>query len=224
MKKIRVLLADDHTLFRAGIRLILEQIAGVEVVAEASTGREALHLVKTTHPDVVLMDITMKELNGLEATAYIVQEHPRAQVLMLSMHDNEQYVVQALRTGARGYLLKDAAPTELEQAVKAVARGDTYLSQAVAKHLITDYRRRGGDKIGAREKETNPAASLTPRQREVLQLIAEGHTAKQIATLLHISQKTVEAHRAQLMKQLNIHNVAGLVRHALRLSLVTLDQ
>jgi DNA-binding NarL/FixJ family response regulator len=224
MKKIRVLLADDHTLFRSGIRLILERIAGVEVVAEASTGHEALHLTKTTHPDVILMDIRMKELNGLEATAYILQEHPQVRVLMLSMHDSEPYVIRALSVGAAGYLLKDAAPAELEQAIKAVARSDTYLSPAVAKHVFADYRRRRGHESKEREKDIDLAESLTLRQREILQLIAEGHTARQIAALLHINRKTVEAHRTELMRRLDVHNVAGLIRYAIRLGLVTLDE
>lgn len=224
MKPIRVLLADDHTLVRAGIRTLLEKIAGVKVVAEASTGREALHLLKTTDPDIVLMDISMKEMNGLEATAYITQDHPQVRVLILSVHDDEQHVVHALRVGAVGYLLKNATVTDLEQAVKAVARGDTYLSPAVAKHVIADYRRRGSGKSSEREKETSLVESLTLRQREILQLIAEGHTARQIAALLHISRKTVEAHRTELMKRLDIHHVAGLIRYAIRIGLVTLDE
>lgn len=223
MKPIRVLLVDDHTLFRAGIRMLLENISGVKVVAEASTGREALHLTKTTHPDVVLMDITMKDLSGLEATAYIVQEDPRVRVLILSMHDNEQYVTQALRSGASGYLLKDAATTELEEAIEAVARGDTYLSPAVAKHVIADYRRRGRGKVGEREKETDPSASLTSRQREILQLIAEGYTTKEIAARLHLSENTVETHRRQVLKRLAVRGAAGLVRYAIRLGLVPPD-
>lgn len=224
MKPIRVLLVDDHALFRAGIRKLLVDIAGVKVVAEASTGREALRLTKTVRPDVVLMDITMPDLSGLEATAYIVQEHPQTRVLMLSMHDNEQYVTQALRAGASGYLLKEAAPTELEEAVKAVARGDTYLSQAVAKHVIADYRRHGRGKAGKREEETSSVTSLTHRQREILQLIAEGYTTKEIATRLHLSANTVETHRRQVMKRLAVRSLAGLIRSAIRLGVVSPDR
>jgi DNA-binding NarL/FixJ family response regulator len=145
-------------------------------------------------------------------------------VLILSMHANEQYVQQAIHAGAAGYLVKDAAKAELELALQAVARGETYLSPAVAKYVLTDYRQRLRGKAGARKKELSRAESLTPRQREILQLIAEGRTARQIAALLHISQKTVEAHRTQIMKQLDIHNLAGLIRYAIRLGLVVLDQ
>ncbi|HEV8715324.1 MAG TPA: response regulator transcription factor [Candidatus Binatia bacterium] len=224
MKKIRVLLADDHTLVRTGIRMILEQTAGVAVVAEARTGREALHLTKTAQPDVVLMDISMPDLNGLEATASLMQDYPQVRVLILSVHDDEQYVVKALHAGAMGYLLKDATPAELEQALKAVARGETYLSQAVAKHVIADCRRRNGGKVGAGEKDPSRAASLTPRQREVLQLIAEGYTTKEIATRLHLSEHTVETYRRQLLKRLAVRGMAGLVRSAVRLGLVPPDR
>jgi DNA-binding NarL/FixJ family response regulator len=223
VKPIRVLLVDDHTLFRAGIRSLLEGVTGVTVVAEAGTGREALRLTKTTRLDVILMDITMKDLNGLEATASIVQEHSQARVLMLSMHDNEQYVIQALRTGARGYLLKDAATAELEQAITAVARGETYLSQAVVKHVSADYRRRAKGRAGEKEAETTSGASLTSRQREILQLIAEGHTTKEIAARLHLSANTVETHRRQMMKRLGVRSLAGLVRSAIRLGVVPPD-
>jgi DNA-binding NarL/FixJ family response regulator len=170
------------------------------------------------------MDITMKDLNGLEATTYIAQEYPQVRVFMLSMHDNEQYVTQALRAGASGYLLKDAAPTELEEAVKAIARGETYLSQAVAKHVIADYRRRNGGRAGEGEKATNPATSLTPRQREILQLIAEGYTTKKIATRLHLSEHTIETYRRQLLKRLAVRSMAGLIRSAIRLGLVPPDR
>jgi DNA-binding NarL/FixJ family response regulator len=220
VKPIRVLLVDDHTLFRAGIRRLLEDIAGVKVVAEASTGREALHLTKTTRPDVVLMDITMKDLNGLEATTYIAQEYPQVRVFMLSMHDSEQYVTQALRAGARGYVLKDAVPTELALAVQAVARGEMYLSAAVSKPVITDYLRhleRGSEDA---DRGTESAALLTPRQREILQLIVEGRTTKEIAVLLQLSINTVATHRKQLMARLAARDVAGLVRAALRLGIV----
>jgi DNA-binding NarL/FixJ family response regulator len=221
MKPIRLLLADDHTLFRAGIRLLLKDSADIKIVAEASTGREAVQLSKTTHPDVVLMDITMKNLSGLEATAYIVQEDPRVRVLMLSMHDNEQYVIQALRIGARGYLLKDATPTELEDAIKAVARGEAYLSQAVAKYVVADYRRRG---CGKAEDEPSRAAALTPRQREILHLITEGQATKEIAARLYLSENTIETHRRQLLKRLGVRRVADLIRVAIRLGLVPSDR
>lgn len=221
---IRVLLADDHALFRAGIRMLLEHISGVEVVGEAADGREAVRLIKQVQPDVVLMDITMSGLNGLEATAQVAQECPQVRVIILSMHLNEQYVMQAVRAGAAGYLLKDAAATELEQAVKAVACGNTYVDQAAAKHLLTDYRRRLGQRTESDQREPNPADVLTSRQREILQLVAEGRTTKEIAALLHRSEKTVEGHRARLMQQLDIHDVAGLVRYAIRVGLIPPDR
>lgn len=212
MKPIRVLLADDHTLVRAGIRALLEKLP-VIVVAEASDGRDALHLVKTYRPDVVVMDIAMPGLNGLEATKRLAKEFPQISVLILSMHKSEEYVWQALRAGASGYLLKDADLTELALAIKAVASGETYLSPPISKHVIQDYLRRVGGGESLLER-------LTPRQREILQLIAEGMTTKEIAQTLKISVKTVETHRAQLMERLNIHDVAGLVRYALKMGLV----
>jgi DNA-binding NarL/FixJ family response regulator len=197
----------------------------VQVVAEASDGREALRLVKTYQPDVVLMDIAMAGLNGLEATARVTKEFPAVRVIILSMHSTEEYVAQALRAGAAGYLLKDAAAAELELAVTSVARGETYLSPAVSKHVIADYlRRAGGGAAGGDEGTPSPAALLTPRQREILQLIAEGHSTKEIAALLHLSVKTVETHRMQLMARLDVHDVAGLVRYAIRVGLVMPDR
>jgi DNA-binding NarL/FixJ family response regulator len=217
MKPIRILLADDHALVRAGISALLTRIPGVEVIAEAADGREALALVKAHVPDLVLMDISMAGLNGLEAAARIAKEHPEVRVLMLSAHSDEDYVKQALRAGAAGYLLKHAATSELELAIQAVARGETYLSPAVSKHLIADYIRRAGG-------EASPLELLTPRQRETLQLIAEGYTTKEIARLLHVSPKTVETHRTQLMEKLDIHDIAGLVRYAIRAGLAHLDR
>jgi DNA-binding NarL/FixJ family response regulator len=213
VKPIRVLLADDHTLVRAGIRALLERLPDVEVVAEASNGRDALHLVKAHRPDVVMMDIAMPGLNGLEAAKRLVNEFPHISVLILSMHKSEEYVWQALRAGASGYLLKDADLTELALAIKAVASGETYLSPPISKHVIQDYVRRVGGEETLLER-------LTPRQREILQLIAEGATTKEIAQTLNISVKTVETHRAQLMERLNIHDVAGLVRYAMKIGLV----
>jgi DNA-binding NarL/FixJ family response regulator len=210
---IRVLLADDHALVRAGIRALTGNIAGVEVVAEAVDGREALELVKKHEPDVVLMDISMAGLNGLEAAARLAKDHPDVRVIILSAHSNEEYVCQALRAGAAGYLLKDAGTAELDIAIKAVARGETYLSPAISKQVIADYMRRVSGESGSLEL-------LTPRQREILQLIAEGQTTKQIANTLHISVKTVETHRMQLMDRLDIRDVPGLVRFAIRMGLV----
>jgi len=216
-KPIRVLLADDHTLVRAGIRSLLENMEGIEVIAEAGDGREALRLVRTHRPDVVLMDIAMPGLNGLEAAARIAKKFPNVRVIILSMHVNEEYVLQALRAGAAGYMVKGADAAELEIAIRAVARGETYLSPMVSKHVVTDY-------IQRISGETSPLELLTPRQREVLQLIAEGYSTKKIARTLKISVKTVETHRMQLMERLDIHDIAGLVRYAIRVGLVKPDQ
>lgn len=213
MMPIRVLLADDHTLVRAGFRALFQSIDGVDVIAEASDGREALRLVAVHQPDIVLMDIAMSGLNGLEAAARLTQDFPHVRVIMLSMHANEEYVLQALRAGAMGYLLKDASVAELELAVKAVMRDETYLSPAVSKHVVEYVQRIGG--------ESSSLERLTGRQREILQLIAEGRTTQEIAQVLNISVKTVETHRAQLMERLDIHDVAGLVRYAIRMGVVT---
>lgn len=219
MTSIRVVLADDHSLVYAGIRALLENIEGVAIVAEASDGRAALQAVAEHQPDVVLMDIAMASLNGLEATARLMREHPAVRVVILSMHANEEYVLRALQAGAIGYLLKDADPAELELAVRAAARGEAYLSPAVSRHLIADYVRRVGQDLQLAESLSHGLSLLTPRQREVLQLIAEGRTTREIARILNISIKTVETHRAQLMERLDIHDVAGLVRYAIRAGL-----
>jgi len=224
MKPIRVLLADEHVLMREGLRLILERSTGVEIVGEASTGREALPLLKTVRPDIVLMDISMKDLDGLEATAYISKHSPRVRVLILSVHDDEFHLRQAMQAGAAGYLVKDAASTELVLALKAVAQGKTYLSPTVAQYLMTDYRRRVRSKTDEREQDSSPAESLTSRQREILQLIAEGRTTKEIAARLYLSENTVETHRRRPMDRLGVRDVAGLVRAAVRLRVITSDR
>ncbi|HTK91367.1 MAG TPA: response regulator transcription factor [Verrucomicrobiae bacterium] len=216
MSAIRIVLADDHALVRAGVRSLLASIPGVEVVAEAGDGHEALALVEKWRPRLVLMDIAMPGLNGLEATARLAKSHPETAVIMLSMHAAEEYALQALRAGAAGYLLKDADLSELELAIGAVARGQTYLSPAMSKHLVSDYRRRMAE-------QPDPLDRLTPRHREVLQLIAEGQTTKDIAARLKLSVKTVETHRAQLMDRLDIHDLAGLIRFAIRVGLVAPD-
>ncbi|PSR15226.1 DNA-binding response regulator [filamentous cyanobacterium CCP3] len=213
---IKLVLADNHTLVRAGFRALVEELTGVEVVGEADNGRDVIQLAANLKPDLILMDIAMPEMNGLEATARIVHECPGVRVLILSMHANEEYVYQALRSGAMGYLLKDSGIEELDLAIRAIARGETYLSPVVSKYVVTDYVRR-------LEAETDPLDQLTPRQREILQLIAEGKGTKEIADLLYISTKTVETHRSQLMDRLNIHDIAGLVRYAIRINLVSLE-
>lgn len=214
MKRMRTLLADDHTLVRAGLRKLLESMSEIEVVGEAEDGLELLALAERLQPNLVLMDIAMPGLNGLEATARLVKSMPEVRVVILSMHQTEEYVRQALRHGASGYLLKDAAPLELEMAIKAVRRGDTFLSSAVSKGVLSDYVKR------LRTDEL-PGAQLTPRQREVLQLIAEGHSTKEVARRLDLSVKTVDTHRSQLMRQLDIHEVTGLVRYAMRTGLIS---
>lgn len=220
MKPIRVLLADDHNLVRAGIRALLQTMPEVEVVAEAANGREVRGLVKTHKPDVVLMDIAMPELNGLDATAQLVKEFPKLRVIILSMHATKGYVLQALRAGASGYLLKGAATPELGLAVQAVARGETYLSPAVSSYLVEAFKRGARDAGEGPEKPGEADTALTPRQREVLQLIAEGHSTKEIAEKLNISVKTAKTHRSELMRRLGLHDVASLVRYAMQIGLV----
>jgi DNA-binding NarL/FixJ family response regulator len=214
---LRVVLVEDHALVRAGIRSLLEKLSDLEVVAEAGDGRAALGLIAQHGPDVVLMDIKMAGMNGLEATTRITRDHPGVRVVILSMYANEEYIIQALRAGASGYLLKDAGTAELEVAVRAAARGETYLSPAISRRMIQDYLQIVGGEGGALEQ-------LTPRQREVLQLVAEGHSIKEIAQILRVSAKTVETHRAQLMERLDIHDVAGLVRYAIRVGVVASDK
>jgi DNA-binding NarL/FixJ family response regulator len=216
MGTIRVLLADDHRLVRAGLRALLQSLEGVQVVAEAGNGYEALQLAQQHQPDIVIMDIGMEELNGLEAAARIVKSTPAPRVIILSMHANEEYVRRSLQAGAAGYLLKGAEPAELELAIHAVMRGESYLTPAVSKQVVQDYLQGSGVK-------PDPLQDLTPRQREVLQLIAEGNSTKEIAHKLNLSIKTVETHRGELMNRLDIHDVAGLVRYAIRTGLVTPD-
>src|SRR5919109_2153279 len=214
MSPIRILLVDDHDLVRAGIRSLLQNVQGVEVVAESEDGRGALELIRTHRPDVVLMDVAMRGLNGLEAARLIAKQFPTVRVIILSMFANEEYVASALRSGASGYLLKNSSPAELELALKTVARGETYLTAAVSRTVIEDYKSRLAERL-------TPLERLTPRQREVLQLIAEGSTTKDIARRLDLSVKTVDMHRAMLMKALDIHDIAGLVRYAIRVGLVS---
>lgn len=216
MTTIRVVLADDHALVRAGIRALLEKMPCIEVVGEADNGRQALHLVSQTAPNVILLDVSMAELGGLEALPRLVKNFPAAKVLILSAYANEEYVLRALRSGAIGYMLKDAAAEELELAIKAVAKGQTYLSPSISQKEMGRYLERVGG-------FSSPLEQLTSRQREILQLIAERKNTKEIAALLGISIKTVEAHRLQLMVRLDIHDVPGLVRYAIQTGLVSLD-
>ena len=216
METVRVLLADDHALVRAGIRLLLEKLPDMEVIAEASDGREAIRLVEKHEPHVVLTDIAMPFLNGLEVTRRLAKTFPKVRILILSMYSDEAHVFLALRAGAAGYLLKGSVREELKMAIRAVAQGETYLSPPVAKITIREYSGRVNAELG-------PLRKLSPRQEQVLQLIAEGKTTKQIALALNISVKTVESHRTQLMERLDIHDIASLVRFAIKIGLVTLE-
>lgn len=214
MTAIRVVLADDHTLVRAGIRTLLESIAEVEVVGEASDGGEALRLVRQHQPDLVLLDIGMKEMDGLQTAAAVARELPKVRIVMLSMHSTADIVEQALRAGASAYLVKDAATTELELAVHAVMRGDIYLSPAVSRQMVAGYVR--GD-----DPRHVVGDVLTTRQRDVLQMIGAGKSTKEIARDLAISAKTVEAHRSQLMEKLGVRNVAQLMMEAVKRGLIS---
>ena len=206
MKKIRILLADDHAVVRQGFKMILAAQADMEIVAEAGNGRDAVEAAQRLRPDVVVMDVAMPELNGIEATRRIVEASPHTRVLALSMHKDSVYVREILRAGARGYLLKDAPAGDLVSAVRAVAGGEGYLSPGVSNAVLDDYRRH----------VTNPIDLLTSREREVLQMLAEGKTNKEIAGVLQLSVYTVDAHRGRIMEKLNLHSINELVRFAVR--------
>jgi len=215
MSVIRILLADDHALVRSGIRLVLETIAGVQVLGEARDGYNMIEQMQQLHPDVVILDISMPNMNGIEATTRIRKEFPQTRVLILSMHSGEDYVLQALRAGASGYLLKDAEPNELEAALLAIMKGEIYLSPRVSGVVVENYLRSS--------KYSGPLDILTPRQREILQLIVEGKSTKDISQRLNVSIKTVETHRSLLMERIGIYDIPGLVRFALRTGLIQDD-
>ena len=204
---LRIILAEDHALVRAGIRALLERIPNVEVVGEAPNGKEALELIGRTSPDIAMLDLEMPELDGLEATKLLAKEFPDVKVIILSMHRIPEFVTDAFRAGADGYVVKDADESELAAAIHTVANGESYLSPAVFRTLIV------------RADQPKPVEKLTARQRQVLRLLVEGQTMKEIALTLGVSIKTVEAHRAQLMDRLKIHDVPGLVRYAMRTGL-----
>ncbi len=216
MSEIRVLLADDHGIVRRGLRYLLENSPSFRVVGEAGDGREAVKLAEELTPDVVVMDIAMPNLNGLDATAQIVKKCPATGVIILSMHSDETYLVRALSAGAKGYLLKDSAEADLIRAVEAVSQGRPFFSPAIAETLLEDYMRR------LRQQNLKDSYDLlTDREKEVLQLLAEGKANKEVATLLNLSLYTVETHRANLMQKLNLHNTADIVLYAVRKKIIT---
>jgi DNA-binding NarL/FixJ family response regulator len=210
MKRIRILLADDHAVVRQGFKMILDAQPDMEIVGEAANGREAVDLAEQLRPDIVVMDVAMPELNGIEATRRLASSMPHARVVALSMHKDSVYVREILRAGARGYLLKDSGAADLVAAIHAVASGESYLSPAVSNAVLDDYRRIA----------TNPIDLLTSREREVLQLLAESKTNKEIAGVLNLSVYTVEAHRGRIMEKLNLHSIGELVLFAVRNGLV----
>ena len=209
-KNVRILLADDHAVVRQGFRMILEKQPDMEIVGEAGDGREALELAETLRPDIVVMDVAMPGLNGIESTRRLLSLDPPPRVLALSMHKDAVYVREMLRAGARGYLLKDAAGQDFLTAVRALARGEGYLSPAISDAVLNDYRKH----------VTNPIDLLSSREREVLQMIAEGKTNKEIATVLNLSVYTVDAHRGRIMEKLNLHSTPELVLFAVRNGLI----
>jgi DNA-binding NarL/FixJ family response regulator len=219
MKTVRVLLADDHALVRSGFEALLKDIDGVEVVAEAKDGHQALEIINEVQIDLVLMDISMPGLNGMDATSHIRKKHPEIKVIILSMHAIEEYVLQALKVGVHGYVLKDAEISELELAINSVMNGKIYLSPAVSRHVIDVYLSSVNGMV--QQTDSNLPNQLTFRQREVLQLIAEGKSSKEIGLILKISHKTVNAHRLRIMESLGVHDIPGLVRYALRTGLIS---
>ena len=214
---IKILLADDHRIMRSGLRSLLDKEPDMEVVAEAENGRMTVQLARKLSPDVVIMDITMPDLNGIEASRQILSEAPDIKVVALSMHSDEQFVMEMLDAGASGYLLKDCALGELCLAIRAVVANQNYLSPGIASIVVKDYRREWS------RAEPRVSSMLTPREREVLQLVAEGKTSKKIASRLHVSMKTVEAHRHQIMDKLGIHSVAELTKYAIRKGITSLE-
>jgi two-component system, NarL family, response regulator NreC len=216
MSKIRVLIADDHGIVRKGLRLQLEQRAEFEVVGEASDGRDAVKMVEELNPDVVVMDIAMPNLNGIEATTQIVKKHPNIGVIMLSMHSDETYLTRTLAAGAKGYLLKDTADVDLYRAVSVVAQGKPFFSPAIANTLLEDYMRQLQQR-GLQDSYD----LLTDREKEILQLLAEGKTNKEVATILDLATATVETHRTRLMQKLDLHSSADIVLYAVRKKIIS---
>lgn len=217
MQKISVLLADDHTILREGLRTILQQEEDIQVVGEAETGKEAIHLAGTLHPDVVLMDIAMPEMNGIEATAEIRKRHPNTKVLILTMHDNEEYLFRLLKHGASGYILKKTAATELVSAIRTAYEGHSYLSPLMTQKLVDDHLR-------LMEKKKGKVGNLTQREQEIVKLIAEGHTNQEMANILTLSIKTVQTHRAHVMEKLGLHDRGDLIKYAIQKGIIHLGE
>jgi DNA-binding NarL/FixJ family response regulator len=216
MKKLRILLADDHTVMRTGLRALLERQPNLEIVGESENGRNTIELAASLKPDVVVMDIGMPVLNGIEATKTIVTDQPGTAVIILSMHADESYVMRALKAGARGYLLKDSAPADLLSAIQAVSQNKSFFSPKVSRILAEDYVRVLKQKGGVDSYDL-----LTSREREILQLLAEGKANKEVATTLNISPYTVETHRKHILEKLNLHNPAELILYAVRKGIIS---
>lgn len=216
MSKIRVLLADDHAILRKGLHALLDRVNDIEVIGEAQTGLEAIRQADENQLDVLVMDIGMPELNGIEATKRIKKQHPDIQIIILTVHSNEEYVSQIFHAGASGYIMKDSAPDELIEAIRSVARGNKYLSPKLSTLVVDEY-------IKPRSRVADPLESLTEREREILQLIGEGNSNKDIAEKLFISVKTVETHRTNLANKLDIHKTAELIQYAIRRGIVVLE-
>ena len=221
-EKVRVILADDHKLVRAGIKSLLESSGGISVIGEADNGREVIKLTEQLNPDIVFLDIAMPELNGLQAAEKIIKDFPDVAIAILSMHLDEEYVIQALKAGASGYLLKDSAPGELKTAVETISKGKIYISPAIPREMIDEYQRRLKTASSPEEVLTSTDI-LSTRQKEVLQLIAEGNSTREIAEKLFISVKTVETHRSQIMKKLGIKDIPGLVKYAIKKGILRID-
>ncbi len=219
MNPIKVLLAEDHTILRKGLCSLLNNNEGIEIVGEAENGRDALMLVEKYHPDIVLMDISMPILNGLEATRQIKKRFPQSHIIILTMHTNEEYIYEIIKSGASGYVIKKAAPEELVRAIHAVSQGKSFFSASVSNKIVEKLYQNKNDQENKLE-----FPSLTSREREVLQLIAEGHTNRKIADILFISQKTVEVHRFHIMTKLDLHSVASLTKYAIQKKIIDKEE
>lgn len=219
MNTVRILIAEDHTIVRKGLCSLLKNEKDIDVIGEAENGKEAIKQVEELNPDVVVMDISMPLLNGLDATRQIKKRFPEVKVLVLTVHSNEEYISEILKAGASGYIVKKAAPEELVAAIHAISRGNSFLSPSVSKSVIKKFLQVAGAEAGLEK-----SSLLTEREREVLQLIAEGHSTRKIAEFLFISVKTIEAHRSHIMEKLDLHNIADLTRYAIRTGIISSER